>query len=175
MCRRGRRSETMAETWRSLCYVAAGVVALYGVGYVAVSAPTPAVWSPYPAASFLLISAGVPRALSVLVVPALFALSAAPLVARPYRGRLRYAAVLTACAVTGNALYIATRAADGGVHHGWSYVILITAMNAVMIFGLWIAWSVCRDRPTSAKAVLFILALFGWLAYGAFPYFGDAI
>lgn len=165
----------MAESMRSCGYLAAGVITLYAIGYLSVSAPVPRAWSPYPAALFLPISAGAPRAFSLLLIPALFAIVAARFVVRPYRGRLSCTAVVTTSLAIANAVYIATRAADGYAHEGLLYVVVVSAINLVInlaLFGAWIAW---RHRFTSPKAVLFMLLLFGWLVFAAFPYFGQGI
>lgn len=166
---------TPNEVVRSRLYFGSAVLVLCALSYLSVSASVPTLWSPYPGAQFLLITTGVPRPMNVFVIPVIFVACTAGLVIRQYRGTLAYLAWPAAPLTLLNVVYVALRTADGYVHQGLTYVIGMIVMNGLVLIAFWAGWAAFLRHRTSYSAVMLSFVLFAWLAWVAFPYFGEGI
>jgi hypothetical protein len=160
---------------RARFYLALGFVVLGGLASLAVAAPVPTYWSPYPAAFFLPLSAGASRPVIMLGLSTLFVVWNLRPAVRPYCGRLWYLAGPAAVMSVANVVYLAVRAADGNVHQGTAYVAFVTVINILLMAAFWLTWNAWRSRATSARAVMLGFLLFAWLVSYSFPYMGEGI
>jgi hypothetical protein len=152
-----------------------GVVVLYAVGVTSMASAVPTPWSPYPMLQFGLVSTGMPRLATLLVVPLLFAVWNALALLRPYRGKFRGVGVAGGLLTIAGIAYLLLRGETGYVHQGVIYTRAVIAINLGLLLTFWCGWWAARKRPTSRNALLLGLVLFIWLAWCAFPYFGDVV
>lgn len=164
-----------SEVHQSRLLLAIGCAVVYALACVSVASPVPTAWSPYPATQFGLMTAGVSRAVSFLLVPLVFVAWNAIAVIRPYRGGLLHLAVLAGPLTIGSFLYFAVHAHTGPPHQGVQYTAAVIVINLALLSTFWWGWWSSRRRPCSRRAVLLGMVLFGWLAWCAFPYFGELI
>lgn len=82
--------------------------------------------------------------------------------------------VLLSVATVLSALWFVVGWKDGLAMQGAKYNYSVFAVNIVWIAALWILLAHCRKKEPSFKwSLLFHLMLFGWLAWYAFPFFGE--
>jgi hypothetical protein len=86
-----------------------------------------------------------------------------------------YLGALAAPLTVASVIYFTLRGHSGLVHQGVTYTAWMVAINIVILAAFWSGWLLLRRRPSSRAAVLLVLLLFGWLAWCAFPYFGEVI
>ncbi len=129
-----------SEMQQSRLLLAAGCAVVYGLAWVSVASPVPTIWSPYPATQFGPMTAGVTRAMSLLLVPLLFVAWNATAVIRPYRGRLVHLAALAGPSTIGSVLYFLMRGDAGQAHQGTQHTVGVVVINIIFLSTFWWGW-----------------------------------
>jgi hypothetical protein len=135
----------------------------------------PTVWSPYPGAQFLLFTAGCPLWTARLGPPVVYAMLMLGLTALSQRSRYSALGVLMAVLTVLSLVYFSIRIPTGLVHQGLVHTASVTLVNLAVILTFWVYWVRWRGQQLVRGTFLLGLMVFAWLAWMAFPYFGEGI
>lgn len=130
----------------------------------------PSALSPYPALVLLLaFTIGTPAVL----VPAILFWAWAPQLFRGKEGIPLRSAVALGVLTAWTPLWFFSGWDYGLEFQGRSFTIGMAVLNAIGLLVVWCLLLRGRRVPSFASSVRFHLALFGWLAWGAFPNLGE--
>ncbi|MBI2927243.1 MAG: hypothetical protein HYY24_16235 [Verrucomicrobia bacterium] len=162
-------------TRRSLLSVLA-VVGLALLSWFTISPGVPKVYAPLNllvvAPAWLTSSSVGATLVALLLFPALFCLWCWPVLRGSAKLPTRSIALLI-CAVALSAGRLVLGYRYGVEHEGTGYVAGVAIINLLCWAVLGVLGVLARRRPSFGCNFAFHVALFGWLAWGAFPYLGE--
>ena len=160
-----------APSLRNVTMFVCVVLALCSLSWLTVSFGVPKVYAPFNSLVFLPLVLGAGY-FALAVVPLFFCLWCWPILRGDRIVPIR-SIVLLICTVALSALALLVSAHDGFHYCGTAYVAIATTINVLCWACLGLLAILARRRPSFHLNIAFHAALFAWLAYYAFPYFGE--
>jgi hypothetical protein len=157
-----------------LSLVAGAVLIVFG-SQIAISAVVPEVWSPFPAATLLLLMSGLSRA-SIAVIVLLVYATACAVVVRPNgvrtrRPLLRISEIVIVLSLGAlHMFYLVTTWQEGTLRFGSEYLHMVAGIGALMFVACCVALIATVRSGSLVNEIAVVTLVLLWLTTYAFPW-----